>query len=96
MIIEHPEAAWDWNYISMEYPVDFLLNNISCLAGYLNLCGLLDRFFTDSTVIDSIIKSVDFKKAIKGNYDNLIKVYTANNKQYQWSDSVIRFLKKPL
>lgn len=94
LIIEHPEAAWDWNYISMEYPVDFLLNNISCLAGYVNLCDLLDRVFTDSTVIDSIIKSVDFKKAIKDNHDNLIKIYTANNKRYQWSDSVIRFFEE--
>lgn len=94
LILEHPEAAWDWNYISMDYPVDFLLNNISCLASYINLCGLLDRVFTDSTVIDSIIKSVDLKKAIKDNYDNLIKVYTANNKQYQWSDSVIRFFEE--
>lgn len=94
LILEHPEAAWDWNYISMNYPVDFLLNNIICFAGYIDLCGLLDRFFTDSTVIDSVIKSVDFKKAIKDNYGNLIKVYTANNKQYQWSDSVIRFFEE--
>lgn len=91
LILEHPEATWDWNYITMCYPIDFLLNNIICLAGFLNLSGLLDRLFTDSTAIDSFICSVDFNKAIKDNYDNLIKVYTANNKRYQWSDSVIRF-----
>ncbi len=94
LISEYPAASWDWIYITMNYPVDFLLNNIINLAGYLNLSLLLDRFFKDSAVIESVIGSIDFKTAINNNHDNLIKVYTANNRKYHWLDSVIRFFEE--
>ncbi len=34
LISEYPAASWDWIYITMNYPVDFLLNNIINLAGF--------------------------------------------------------------
>ncbi len=94
IIVDYPDASWDWLYITTSFPVDFLLNNISRLASYLNLSSLLDRLFTDPETIKLAIDSKGLLDSIKSNHDNLVNVYSPNNKKYIWSDSVIEFFEQ--
>ena len=94
IIVDYPEASWDWYYITMSLPVDFLLNNISRLASHLNLSSLLDRLFTDTENIKLAIHSNNLLDSIKSNHDILVNVYSPDNKQYIWSDSVIDFFEQ--
>jgi len=96
IIVDYPDASWDWLYITMGFPVEFLLNNISRIASYLNLGSLLDRLFTDPETIELAIDSKGLLDSIKSNHDNLVNVYSPNNKKYIWSDSVIDFFEQGL
>lgn len=91
LIKEFPEAAWDWNYISVNYPIDYLLGNIESFSGFLVMTCFMDRVFTNPDYADlgaesdALKKSIGYSIAKNGNYFNV------NDKDYVWTEHVIQF-----
>ena len=91
LIKEHPEAAWDWNYISTQYPVGYLLENVPSLSHYLVLPIFLNRVFTDKKFAQDGALSNQLREAIECNISKLSFYYNVNDKSYLWSEEVICF-----
>lgn len=91
LIKEYPEAAWDWNYISTQYPVSYLLENVPSLSHYLVLPVFLNRIFTDKKFAQDGALSNQLREAIEYNISKLSFYYNVNDKSYLWSDEVICF-----
>ena len=91
LIKEFPEAAWDWNYISVNYPIDYLLGNIESFSSFLVMNCFMDRVFSnpDFAVLgaesDALKKSIEYSIVKNGNCFNV------NNKDYVWTEHVIQF-----
>lgn len=94
LIVSNPNASWDWGYITNDYPVGFILQNIQQFADYLSLSNLLDRLFSSSKNIEIASTTGNLLYAIQGQSHKLATVFTANNKKYIWSDYTIDFFTK--
>ena len=91
IIIAHPEAAWDWNYISTKYPIDYLLDNVTSFSSNLIYPTFLDRIFSDENYAKKGAESETLRKSVESNRTKLSFYYNVNEKPYLWSDEVISF-----
>lgn len=91
LIASYPNATWNWKYITNEYPVEYIIENIRVFVDYLNLEDLLDRLFTNSDYVEIALESNALLSSIKEKSNKLKTIYSPNNKQYIWSDGSIDF-----
>ena len=91
LIKEHPEASWDWHYISSDYPLDFVLENVDTFSSYLLLPILIDRVFTDVSYSKKGADSQSLRRVVKTAQSKSHNYLNVNEKPYIWSDKVIDF-----
>ena len=91
LIKDHPEASWDWHYISSDYPLDYVLENVDTFSGYLLLPILLDRVFTDVSYSKKGAETRSLRKVVETNMSKISNYFSVNEKPYLWSDKVIEF-----
>lgn len=85
----YPEAAWNWYFVTREYPIEFILDQIKILGTFLPLSVLIDRIFTNEEYIQKALNTNDLKSILKD--IEYYKIFNANSKNYIWSDAVIKF-----
>lgn len=106
-ILRYPEARWDWEVITGEFDLKFLLANIEKLnyeqndeaqgrcvcKNHLMLTLLIDRAFTDSVVINDYCESPGFRSVVANNLESL-RSFNVNAKEYLWNDSAVSFFEE--
>ena len=91
LIKEFPEVAWDWNYISVNYPIDYLLGNIESFSGFLVMTCFMDRVFSNPDYADLGAESNALKKCIECSIAKNGNYFNVNDKDYVWTEHVIQF-----
>ena len=91
-VINYSEKRWNWNYISNNYDLAFILENICIIAQYLNLRTVCDRAFTQVEYVSPFCLSSDFTRIIKMAENPSLNGFSANQSDYHWSDLLINTL----
>lgn len=82
---------WNWTFISTEFRLGFLYNQISSLAEKVDWHVILERFFSNEKIIAKCLQNEEFK--------SLLKMYLPVNfviahQKYLWNQSLIDFFQK--
>ena len=94
LVAEFPESCWDWGYISNNYPIKFLIDNLAVIHQHLSLPLLLDRIFTNPDNVTLGINSAELKRILVKKKSDLSNRFNANKKEYVWTDDVISFFEE--
>lgn len=93
LVCQHINAAWDWDYITNEFPKEFLIENIEVLCEKINLQLLIKRIFTDIHICEIASQSNDLLSAIRNT--NILSIsYNVNHEAFVWKDKVISFFER--
>lgn len=91
-VFEYHSKRWDWQYISNNFSLYFILENISVISSYLNLKTLCDRAFESEEHVEAFCLSIDFNRVISNTENFSLDGFSANSKNYQWSNLLISTL----
>lgn len=94
LVAEFPDACWNWGYISNNYPIEFLIDNLSRIQQHISLPALLDRIFTNPDNVVLGVNSTELKGILKEESSDVSNRFNANQKEYVWSDEVISFFEE--
>lgn len=86
-VVANPNARWDWQYVVAEFPVDFIVSNITVLYSHINMQRLVSRIFGNNEYASKYATSQSLKDCIIAS--ELSQRFNANNLGYVWSDEVI-------
>ena len=96
LIVKYCQKRWNWLFVVKEVDVTLITDNINVIkdsiAVYTSI--LLDRIFTDSELVDSIVSNRTFAEVIKLIKSNgqLNSYNLASKSNYIWSDDLIKYL----
>ena len=93
LIVQYPNKKWDWQFISLEYDLCFILTHICIFKDYLNLEKILNRAFSSDKYVDLFCHSSDFYEVLINKKDSL-RHYSANQMEYVWTYNLIDLLQK--
>lgn len=94
LVPEYPEACWDWGYISNNYPIDFLIDNLAEIHLHVSLPVLLNRIFANPDNVALGVNSTVLKHILGEEKSDVSSRFNANKKEYVWSDDVISFFEE--
>lgn len=89
LIVKFPQATWDWTYITTNYPLPYIIENITRFAEFLGITHILRRIFTDDVYAAIGAASEELKATVKNLH--VEEYYNANTSPFLWSDCVISF-----
>ena len=88
-IVTNPDARWDWQFVVTEYPIDFIVSNITVLYPHINMQILVQRIFTDNELANLYATSQPLKDSIRAS--ELPLRFNANSLGFVWTDEIIDF-----
>lgn len=94
VIVNYPDRRWDWQYISTESDLSYILENISVLSNYLHLETVMSRAFMSTEYADVYCDSSEFTFAIIQKREWLQNRYFANSAEYSWTIKLIDWHEK--
>lgn len=89
VIAENPNRRWDWELISNEATLGYILSNISVFSEDIHLDAVMPRAFANSEWADRYCDSGEFSFAVIKHKEWLQNRYNANEALYAWSPKVI-------
>jgi len=92
LIAQYPEKRWNWSYISEEYELTFILENIYDFRKYLQFKKVINRAFTDEKYVIPFCCSVYFQQSLLDTKETILKDYSPNQEKYIWTDNLIDLL----
>jgi hypothetical protein len=92
LISQYPSKKWDWTYISNEYDLLYILENISGFSKYINLNSTLNRAFSSSSHVQYFCFSTDFQKVLINAKVDKLSNFFPNQSNYDWSENLIDLL----
>lgn len=87
--VTNPDARWDWQFVVTEYPIDFIVSNITVLYPHINMQILVQRIFTDNELANLYATSQPLKDSIRTS--GLPLRFNANSLGFVWTDEIIDF-----
>ena len=94
MILDYPDKAWNWTYISKSYDLDYILDNIELLLKRLNLQSIIIRVFSSDEYAKLFCKSKEFKKELCNIHNSSISTFNVNTLELVWNKENIDFLEE--
>ena len=94
LILNYPDKAWDWEYISTTYDLDYILNNIKLLSKRLNLQKVTTRALSSEEFANKFCKSSDFKCGLKSAVEHSPSPINFNLSNLIWNSETIDFLEE--
>ena len=80
-----PERKWDWDYISTNAELDYVLQNINGFAKDIHLDVIMSRAFASEKWAEAYCDSSEFAFAVIEKKDWLQNRYNANKADYPWT-----------
>lgn len=94
LLLLFPDKLWNWDYVSKNYELDYILENISLLAKRIELGEVILRAFRSVDHSHKFCISRAFKKEIKEAIDLRNFQYSVNKLELQWNYEIIDFLEE--
>jgi len=94
LIAQYPDKRWNWTYISAEYGLNFILDNILIFSKYLQIKKIVSRAFTSDAYVGLFCNSNDFKTLLIQSKETILQDYSPNQAQYQWNTTLINLLEQ--
>ena len=94
LIIKHPSKHWDWIYISSEYNLLFILDNILLFEDYINIKTVLNRAFSSEEHVLPYCNSDALKKVLTDAKDTKLKDFLINHAKFHWTTQLIDLLEE--
>lgn len=92
LIVQYPEKKWNWSYISSEYDLPYILDDILAFGKFLNLKNVINRAFVSKEYVDLFCNSEDFKVVLTELRETSLKDYSPNREKYAWNTILIDLL----
>ena len=92
LLVNHPSKRWDWLYISSNYYLKYILDNIINFSTYLHLKNVINRAFISGNHVKLFCESSDFVMVFQGAKKSFLRDYQANQADYFWTEQLIDFL----
>lgn len=84
---DHYRANWDWKFISENWGLETIWNNIDILESNLEWYVFINRSFSDAQFSEYLLENVDFKAKLLKNKDKVRPTFRLEN--LMWSESLI-------
>lgn len=94
MILDYPDKAWNWAYISESYDLNYILENIELLFKRLNLKSIITRVFSSDEYAQLFRQSDVFKKELCSIHNSSVSTFNVNTLELSWSKETIDFLEE--
>ena len=94
MILDYPDKAWNWTYISESYDLIYILDNIDLLFKRLNLKSIIIRIFSSDEYAQLFRQSEVFKKELCSIHNSSVSTFNVNTLELSWSKETIDFLEE--
>lgn len=94
MILDYPDKAWNWAYISESYDLIYILDNIDLLLKRLNLKLIIIRIFSSDEYAQLFRQSEVFKKELCSIHNSSVSTFNVNTLELSWSKETIDFLEE--
>ena len=94
LIRSYPSKRWDWSYISTNYDLSYILDNIIGYSKYLDLVETVNRAFTSKDYVLPFCRSQDFIEVLTEAKESKLSNFSPNQANYFWSKTLIELLEK--
>lgn len=94
LILQYPDKAWNWEYISLKYDLDYILSNINLLSKRLNMRTLTIRALSSEEFAHQYCQSQSFKDELKNNIETSLSSFNVNSSNLIWSNEIIDMLEE--
>ncbi|HPT01401.1 MAG TPA: DarT ssDNA thymidine ADP-ribosyltransferase family protein [Bacteroidales bacterium] len=88
----YPDKKWNWLFISTDYDLFFILENIQQFSGFLNLKILINRAFASENHTKLFCDSAHFVQVLLSAQEFTLSDYQPNLANYFWTDQLISLL----
>lgn len=92
LISEYPDKKWNWLYISTEYELSFILDNILKFKQYLQIKNVINRAFSSEEYVSLFSNSDNLKSVLAELKETSLRNYSPNHSNYVWNAELIDFL----
>ena len=92
LLVKYPTKRWNWLFISTDYDLPYILENILNFSNSLNLKNVINRAFISENDIELFCQSSNFVKVISEAKESTLKDYQPNQANYFWTEQLVDFL----
>ena len=94
LLVKYPSKRWDWLFISTDYDLPYILDNILNFSSFLNFKKVINRVFVSENDTKLFCQSPDFVKVFSGAKESSLKDYQPNQANYYWTEQLIDLLER--
>jgi len=94
LLVQYPAKRWNWLFISTDYDLPYILDNILNFSNTLNLKNVINRAFISDNDIKLFCQSTNFIKVFSGAKESILRNYQPNQANYFWTEQLIDLLER--
>lgn len=94
LLAKYPSKRWNWLFISTDYDLPYILDNILIFNSFLNLKNVINRVFLSENDIKLFCQSADFIDVLSGAKESALRDYQPNQANYIWTEQLIDLLER--
>jgi hypothetical protein len=94
LLIQYPTKRWNWKFISTDYDLPYILDNIHIFSNFLNLKNVINRAFISENDINLFCQSSYFVKVLSEANESILRDYQPNQAKYFWTEQLIDLLER--
>ncbi len=94
LLVQYPTKRWNWIFISTDYDLPYIIDNILNFSNFLNLKNVINRAFISENDIKLFCQSSDFVKVLSGVKESSLRDYQPNQANYFWTEQLINLLER--
>ena len=94
LILQYPDKAWNWEYISKKYDLEYILNHINLLSKRLDMQTLTIRALSSEEFAYKYCQSQSFKNELKNIVETSKTPFNVNSSNLIWDNETIDMLEE--
>lgn len=94
LILQYPDKAWNWEYISRIYDLAYILNNINLLSKRLDMQTITIRALSSEEFSHMYCQSQNYKDELKNVVDTSHSPFNVNSSKLIWNNDIIDMLEE--
>lgn len=92
LIIQYPNKKWNWTYISTNYELPYILDNLLVIKNNIRIEDVIERAFTSEEYVTQFCNSTAFQATLKEFKETVLADYSPNQAKYIWTSNLIDLL----
>jgi len=94
LLIQYPAKRWNWLFISTDYDLPCILDNILNFSNFLNLKNVINRVFISENDLKLFCQSTNFFNVLSEAKESTLRDYQPNQANYFWTEQLIDLLER--